>query len=71
MARIIDSYRLHTLANFLFELAQTFNNFYVKHSVLEAPSEEHRIARLQLITAVAQVLKNGLTILGIEAPERM
>ena len=71
VARTVDSYRLHTLTNFLFELAQTFNNFYVKHSVLEAPSEDHRTARLQLITAVAQVLKNGLTILGIEPPERM
>lgn len=64
-------YRLHTIANYLFELGQLTNNFYAKHHVLEANTPEQRIARLQLIAAVAQVLKNGLNILGIEAPEQM
>lgn len=67
----LPGYRIHGLANYLYELSQIFNNFYVKHSVLDAPSNEHRMARLQLIAGVAQVLKNGLAILGIEAPERM
>jgi arginyl-tRNA synthetase len=67
----LSGFRLHSIATYLYELSQIFNNFYSKHSVLEAPSAEHRTARLQLIAAVAQVIKNGLGILGIEAPERM
>lgn len=59
------------LANELFALAQAFNVFYGNHRVLEAPTPELRAARLQLSAAVAQVLKNGLDLLGIEAPERM
>lgn len=71
VAEAAQSYRIHLLATFLFELGQTFNNFYVKHSVLEAPSEDRTTARLALIAGVAQVLENGLALLGIEAPERM
>lgn len=71
VASVLHGYRLHTLANFLYELAQHTNRFYVENSVLEAPIPELRIARLQLMAATAAVLKNGLAILGIEAPERM
>lgn len=66
-----QDYRIHGLVNYLYDLAQETNGFYVKHRVLEAGTPQKRLARLQLIAAVAQVLKNGLKILGIEAPERM
>ena len=66
-----QEYRLHSIANYLFELAQLTNSFYVRHKVLGAPTPEQRTARLQLMAAVAHVLKNGLGILGIEAPEKM
>jgi arginyl-tRNA synthetase len=66
------SYRIHPLALYLSELAQEMNGFYAKHTVLgEELSKEKRAARLQLVAAVAQVLKNGLELLGIEAVERM
>lgn len=71
VAGVLHGYRLHTLANFLYELAQHTNRFYVENPVLEAPIPELRAARLQLMAAIAEVLKNGLAILGIEAPERM
>ncbi len=64
-------YRIHGITNYLYDLAQETNSFYVKHKVLDGPSEEKSVARLQLIAAVAQVLKNGLEILGIEAVGRM
>jgi len=67
----LDGYRIHQIAHTLHDLAQAFNVFYSQHSVLDAPTPEIKTARLQLITAVAQVLKNGLAILGIDAPERM
>lgn len=66
-----EGHRINAIANFLYDLAQLTNRFYVKHPVLEGPSEVLRLARLQLVAAVAQVLKNGLAILGIEAVERM
>ena len=59
------------IANFIFDLAQAFNLFYSARKVLEAESKEARDFRLFLTQAVAQVTKNGLTLLGISAPERM
>ncbi len=55
----------------LFDLAQKFSSFYNKHSVLNADSEEEKQARLILTASTAQIIKNGLTLLGIEALEKM
>lgn len=55
---------------YLFELAQTFNTFYHAKPILKA-SETEKAARLVLAKATADVLKNGLELLGIEAPEEM
>lgn len=59
------------LCNFLFDLAQKYNLFYNKQSILKAKSKELRNFRLALTAAVGQVLKNGLNLLGIVTPERM
>lgn len=56
------------VCNYLFTLCQRFNLFYQKHRVLGQPEEKFR---LLLIAATAQVIKNGLWLLGIESPERM
>ncbi len=58
------------MALYLFELAQTFNTFYHAKPILKAEAEEKQ-ARLLLASATADVLKNGLELLGIEAPEEM
>lgn len=58
------------ICNFLFDLAQKFNLFYKKHPVLKAESGK-RETRIALTSAVAQVLKNGLHLLGIEVLEKM
>lgn len=58
-------------ANYLFELAQMFNSFYQSVSVLKETDAQLKVFRLNLIFATAQVLKNGLNLLGIEAPEEM
>lgn len=62
------NYSPHILASYLFELAQTFNNFYNSERVLGGNREG---IRLLLTMAAGQVIKNGLSIFGIEAPERM
>ncbi|OIP57593.1 MAG: arginine--tRNA ligase [Candidatus Levybacteria bacterium CG2_30_37_29] len=67
-----EKYSPNLVANYLFELSQKFNLFYQKHSIL-TPEEgkEIRDFRLSLTSAVGQVLKNGLQLLGIETVEKM
>ncbi len=59
----------HIVATFLNEFAQEFSRFYDAVPVLE--EGEARALRLALVAASAQVIKNGLWLLGIEVPERM
>jgi len=56
--------------NYLIDLCQDFNSFYNKCPILKA-EEDVKAARLVLIEATAQVIKNGLNLLGMEAPEKM
>ncbi|MDD5626099.1 MAG: arginine--tRNA ligase [Patescibacteria group bacterium] len=65
------SYNPTCLATYLLKLSQTFNEFYHKHKVLKAENQRLIKARLVLIQAVAQVLKNGLNLMGINVLERM
>lgn len=64
-------YAPHTLANYLYKLAQLANEFYHSHPVAQEPDEKKRAFRLALISVVALTLKKGLYLLGIEAPEEM
>ncbi len=59
------------LCGYLYELASVFTTFYEHSPVLAAPSSESRQSRLALCQLSAQVLRRGLELLGIEAPERM
>lgn len=70
VAQAAEQYEPHLLCGYLLQLAQQFNRFYAKYPVLKAESTD-RNRRLEIITAVAQVMKNGLELLGIEAPEEM
>ena len=63
--------RPHLIPSYLFELASTFNQFYRDCPVLKAESEEIKKERLALVDSVRIVLRNGLSLLGIEAPEEM
>lgn len=60
-----------TVADWTYNLAREFARFYHEHPVLEAETPERRAARLALVEAVSQGLKNGLSLLGIGAPQRM
>ncbi|MCF6355745.1 MAG: arginine--tRNA ligase [Candidatus Polarisedimenticolaceae bacterium] len=60
----------HQLVHYLRELAQDFHTYYNAHQFL-VEDEPLRDARLKLILAVRQVIKNGLNLLGVSAPERM
>ena len=58
----------HYVCTFLYELAQTFNRFYEHNRVV---GNEREAVRLRLVALYADVLKDGLGMLGIAAPERM
>jgi len=60
----------HLIATYLLELAQAFQTYYNDHQFL-VDEADVRDARLALATAVQQVLRNGLTLLGVQAPEAM
>ncbi|WP_019529575.1 arginine--tRNA ligase [Dasania marina] len=60
----------HIVANYLQELAGEFHSYYNSHKML-IEDENLRNARLSLSAAVRQVLKNGLDLLGVSAPESM
>ena len=59
------------LAKYLFELTKLFNDYYHAVPILQAADEETKNARLALLNSVAQVIKNGLGLLGIETVEEM
>ena len=56
---------------YVFDLAQRYNLFYNTNPVLKAETEAIKNFRLLLTTSVAQVIKNGLSLLGIKTLERM
>jgi arginyl-tRNA synthetase len=58
------------LATYLRELAASFHSYYNAVAIL-VPEEDLRSARLGLCLAVRQVLANGLSLLGVSAPEKM
>lgn len=60
-----------SIANYCYELAKAFHRFYHDYSILSAETQAARAFRLQLSQAVANVLKMGMKLLGIDMPERM
>lgn len=65
-----DKYEPSLISNFLIDLAQAFNRFYLAHRVI---NEDKGIenARLLLVNTTESILKRGLALLGISAPEKM
>ena len=59
------------VANFLYDLAKEFNQFYHDHSILNAEEQEEVSLRLMLVDAISRIIETGMDLLGIEVPERM
>jgi arginyl-tRNA synthetase len=59
------------IANYLYDLAREFNQFYHDYSILGEENKKVRDFRLRLSALTGTVLEKGLWLLGIEAPERM
>lgn len=59
------------MANYIFALAKLYNQFYHECPVLREENESARSFRMALSNEVARILKEGMKLLGMEAPERM
>jgi len=68
--QVLNDFRPNLLANYLFELANTFHAFYEACPVLKA-DEPVRSSRLALSNLTGRVLQKGLELLGIKVPEKM
>ncbi len=71
--RAAKEYAPHHLSTYLYELAQAFNTWYSSQPILQTESDKKAVTafRLQIVDVTTQVLKKGLNILGIQAPEQM
>jgi len=70
LPQVLQDHRPNTLANYLYELANTFHAFYEACPVLKSEGDQ-RASRLELCDVSARMLKTGLGLLGIEVPEKM
>ncbi|OJV18755.1 MAG: arginine--tRNA ligase [Bacteroidetes bacterium 41-46] len=59
------------VANYCYDLAKEFNRYYHEVTILKESNEHVKSQRLILIDTIAKVLSKGMSILGIELPERM
>jgi len=68
--QVLNDFRPNVLANYVFELANSFHGFYEACPVLKS-DEPARSSRLALCDLTGRVLQRGLDLLGIKVPDRM
>jgi arginyl-tRNA synthetase len=68
VTKTLDDFAPHYLCLYLFELSQSWNSFYNENRIIDSERETERLA---LARSIAQILENGLGLLGIVAPEKM
>ena len=61
---------VHRIPYYLLKLSKSFHSYYQKVRII-TEDKELTLARLLLVKAVKQVIKNGLTLIGVTAPEKM
>ena len=71
IAQACSEHNPSAIAMYVFDLAKTFNSFYVEHSIANAESATKKQLRLQIAIMTANTLKSGMELLGIRVPERM
>jgi len=59
------------IANYVYELAKSFNHFYHDHIIVDDQEKETSQFRLQLSDLISQIIHQGMKLLGIEVPEKM
>ncbi|MBR0534686.1 MAG: arginine--tRNA ligase [Bacteroidales bacterium] len=71
IAEAAEAHSPALVANYAYDLAKEFNQYYHDVSVLKAEDDKVRSQRLALLAAIAKVLTKAMTVLGIKLPERM
>ena len=66
-----NEYSPAIIANYVYDLVKEYNQFYHDFSILREENEDVKVFRLVLSANVAKVVKKGMSLLGIEVPERM
>ena len=66
-----ETYSPALIANYVYDLVKTYNQFYHDCSILKEEDTAVRSLRLTLSSVTARVVKTGMNLLGIEVPERM
>lgn len=66
-----DSLSPSVIANYIYDLAKSYNSYYHDHSILREENNDIKTFRLNLSQQVARVIKLGMRLLGIDVPERM
>jgi arginyl-tRNA synthetase len=59
------------IANYVYQLAKTFNSFYTEHSVANAESEGKKRLRIRIAVMSTHVIQSAMQLLGIRVPQRM
>ncbi|MEI8339075.1 MAG: arginine--tRNA ligase [bacterium] len=70
VVRCQTEYSSHFMATYLIELSSEFNSYYANHKIVDK-TEVTSPYRVAIAQATAQVLENGLNLMGIEVPEKM
>lgn len=71
MAQASENFKPSAICNYLYELAKNFNVFYHECPIGMEKDEATRAARLALAAAAGATLKQGMSVLGMPAPEKM
>jgi arginyl-tRNA synthetase len=71
LENVVENIAPQNLVTYLFELTSLFNNFYANNKIIDENNLEKTSKNLFIVNSVKNVLKHGLLLLGINAPERM
>jgi arginyl-tRNA synthetase len=68
---VVNELASQKLVTYLFELAAEFNKFYAENKIIDEENKEETENKLFIVKVVSDILKHGLSLLGIKAPEKM
>ena len=71
LAAAAKSFSPAVIANYAYDIAKEYNQFYHDYQILRESSKQAKSFRLMLSQKVAHVIKNAMKLLGIDVPERM
>ncbi|MGD9328282.1 MAG: arginine--tRNA ligase [Cyclobacteriaceae bacterium] len=71
MTEASENFAPSIIANYCFELAKNYNRFYTEVSIFKENNVDRRNFRVSLSSLTARTIKHGMSLLGIDVPERM